>query len=256
MNLRVLITREPHRSARLVRALSERGIVGISIPVTRIEFIENPAPCPDLRNFSCIAFTSVNGVEAFAMWLERNHLSLLNQIRLAAVGPSTAEILRTRLRKPDIISHNTTAAGLAGEIICSLAGETAQEILWPCAQKRTPELENELTRAGMHVTPWECYRTVPVPASELQPRLENVSPWDAALFSAPSAVRAFVEAWPLPWSFAVIAIGPSTSAALHEAGVPNPLVSPRATDGQILETILSAIRHPFPSESYPSQATE
>ena len=64
MKPRVLITRETERAVELIKALAGNGIDAFAEPVTRT--VTRFGTLPDLTHFQWVAFTSVNGVRAFA----------------------------------------------------------------------------------------------------------------------------------------------------------------------------------------------
>ena len=241
MKPRVLIARDPQRAAALAVELRRRGIEGICVPVTYSEPIENPPELSDLGVFSWIAFTSVHGVSAFSAWLQRTHQKLPNSARLAAVGSGTAEAIREMLGKPSLIPTQATGKQLAEDIIRESSDFSSPAVLWPCARKRMHEFEKTLTRARIPVTAWECYETVAVEPHILRTQLKDAAPWGAVLLAAPSAVRSFADAWPLPWNFSAIAIGETTATALRNVGVANPILCPEASDEGMLQAILSAL---------------
>jgi len=238
---RVLIAREPQRAVTLAQELNAHGIEAICLPVTRSVPLEHPAELSELEKFSWIAFTSAHGVAAFAAWLKRSKRKIPDSAKLAAVGSGTAESLRGLLGEPSLIPTQATGKHLAEELVQISNDRSPQTVLWPCARKRTHEFEATLARAGISVVAWECYETVAVEPNTLHEQLKNCMPWDAVLLAAPSAVRSFADAWPLPWDFSAIAIGETTASALLELGGENPTVCAEASDKGMLDAILAAL---------------
>src|SRR5262249_43023990 len=94
---RVLVTRPRGQAAGLVRRLELLGAVPFVLPVVECR---PPASWDDvdraigrLAEFDWLVFTSANGVQAFLGRLrETGHdLRALGQVKLAAIGPGTAE---------------------------------------------------------------------------------------------------------------------------------------------------------------------
>lgn len=238
---RVLITRSEQRSAELLDALRREGVTAICEPVTETVRTADAASLPDLTRVDWIAFTSVNAVTAFAEILSESGRVLPADIRLAAVGPATAHVVRQNLRALDVISGSAGGAALAKNVLHFVKAEFDLTLLWPCAQNSLPEFADALSVAGMNVIEWPIYATESIPPWALQARLERPSTFDAVVFAAPSAVKSLRDAWPQPWSFAAVAIGQTTADALRQAGVAEPSVSssPRTTD--VLDAILRAL---------------
>lgn len=215
MRGRVLITREPTRSAELIDALQKEGIKATAEPVTYTERIADPASLPELSRLDWIAFTSIHGVEIFSEILTESGHALPADTRLAAVGPSTREMIRAKLRAREVVTGTGGASNLAGAIISKLDDIRKVNILWPCAKEALPGFLEILEAAGASVIKWPVYSTEPVFPSTLRSRLGLPSRFDVVVFAAPSAVMSLKEAWPPPWPFAPVAIGETTSAAVH-----------------------------------------
>lgn len=77
----VLVTRSEPGAARTIARLNERGIAAVNAATARISFHRD---APDLTGIACLAFTSPNGVIAFASAVTRRDLPVM------AVGAVTA----------------------------------------------------------------------------------------------------------------------------------------------------------------------
>jgi uroporphyrinogen-III synthase/uroporphyrinogen III methyltransferase/synthase len=163
---------------------------------------------------------------------------------LAAVGPATAARLSNALRPPDLTAAEATGEGLAR----ALAGEVrGRRVLLPRPAEGRPELLEGLTAAGAEVLVVEAYRTLPAPAE----RLRVLAGWiergevDAVTFASPSAVRAVAVALgreaPLLSRALLAAIGPTTAAALREAGLPAGIVAGRPTGAELADAVAAAL---------------
>ena len=117
MRRRVLITREPSRAADLIQALYAEEIDAVAEEVTYTRRIAEAASLPDLARMDWIAFTSSNGAEIFADILAESGQTLPRKVRLAAVGPVTAQVARQRLRASDIIIGSGGGARLAKALL-------------------------------------------------------------------------------------------------------------------------------------------
>ncbi len=255
MRARVLITRSAERSVELMNALQDAGITAIAEPVTFTTRIADAAMLPDLSRVNWIAFTSANAVAAFSEILEASGRALPANVRFAAVGIATAQQVRNRLHASEIVCGSATGADLAQAILEVCVDEKRITVLWPCAQASQPGFADNLSAAGADVIEWPVYATEAVPPWTLQGRLERPSSFDAVVFAAPSAVKSLRDAWPEPWTFAAIAIGPTTADALRQTGMAESLISrsPRAAD--IVAKVLEALSCDSPPSALPPVST-
>lgn len=240
MTFRVLITRTPERAGDLIHELARRGIQSFAVPTTEtILTIENNK-VPDLSEFHWLAFTSVNGVLAFARALEDNGWKLPEGIRIAAVGGQTARIAAEKLRAADLVPSDANSEMLAQLIIETSKDAKGVAVMWACAENALPKFGIALTAAGISLKQWTCYKTIPLEGKVLNENLKTKFPWDLALFAAPSAVRSFSAAWPERDGFISCAIGTTTAATLRQLDFKNIMIS-KGTG--VLETARSIIEN-------------
>lgn len=225
---RVAVTRgragEDALSARL-RALGaevlEFPAIGLGPPES---FAELDAALRDLSSFDAAAFASVNAVERTVARLAELGLpaAALGALRLAAVGPATAEALRRAVRAPDLVPSAGSGAALGAALAVAARG---RRILVPRAADGRPELAEILRAAGAEVVAPSAYRTVPAPPESLRPLgdLLERGAVDAVAFASPSAVQsvaaALGERAGLLGGCLLAAIGPTTADALHALGL-------------------------------------
>lgn len=216
MSDRVLILRDAALCGELISRLEADGCACACLPVTRTEFIQPQSV--SVFKYSWIAFTSANGVRGLFRALESSAHVLPLNVRLAAVGKATAELIHELFsRTADTVSEVADGASLAQSLIKSLPAGT--EILYPCPGGHDSEFEIVCRANGLNVHSLPVYRTIAHSPEAI--RDEYLSPCDAAIFYAPSAVKAFHAAVPAPWSFTAIAIGSTTERALAQIGQTN-----------------------------------
>ncbi|MDR1603457.1 MAG: uroporphyrinogen-III C-methyltransferase [Gracilibacteraceae bacterium] len=235
---RILVTRPKAQAAGLSAALRELGAAVREFPVI--------APAPPVRpelladavrragSFDWIVFTSVNGVRAFMDMLPETGLDIrdLRGPRLAAIGPQTArEIEKFRLRVEDL-PERYQAEDLARALTGKVRG--GARVLLPRADLARPYLAQALREMGAAVEEVTAYRTLPAAAEDAAAvqRELHAGQIDAVTFTSPSTVRAFLglvgltagdgpaAAGGLPGGTAAVSIGPVTSAAAREMGLP------------------------------------
>jgi uroporphyrinogen-III synthase len=242
---RVLITRSTERAQELLEALRRESIDAIAEPVTETFRVSDASSLPDLARVDWIAFTSANAVSAFAEILSESRRTLPASIQLAAIGLATAKLVREHLRASDVVVTAANGVDLANALLEAANSNSEITVLWPCAEDSLPDFARELTTAGVDVIQWPVYRTKPVAPWILHMRLERATSFEIAVFAAPSAVKSLHEAWPEPWPFTCVAVGPTTAEALRRTGASDVLVSKSPRPADICSTILAALNRRF-----------
>lgn len=201
---RIVVTRAAHQAESFVRRLAELGAQPIAIPVIRIEPLEDHGPIDGLidglaplaprasrASFDWLVFTSSNAVEVFFDRLTTRALdaSALGGVRIAAVGPVTAEVLERRGARPDAVPPE-----FIGESVAEALGDVSGlRIALPRAQIARRTVVEMLEARGAVVTDVAIYRTLPKDfSSEAIEHLRNGA--DAVTFTSGSTVRNFVAA--------------------------------------------------------------
>lgn len=221
----VLLTRSAEDNAEWADPLSARGFVALDVAC--IETVAIPAPADLARRVAAadwIAIASRRGADRLA--LECPDIDAAT--RLAAVGPATAERVRAHHGRCELVSEGGSGADLAR----ALAAEAPRACLVVAARGGLADIERGLGRAGVATDRVELYETRPLtgtlPAS--------VTDAAAAFFASPSAARAFAAraddsarafaarandaARALSPACVVVSIGPTTTAALRDVGLP------------------------------------
>jgi uroporphyrinogen-III synthase len=201
----VLVTRPAGPGDPLVAALESRGYDVIAVPtvVTRRLAVE----WPDLSTYGWIVLTSAAGVSALP--------AIPAGPRWAAVGDATAQALRARGAKVDLVPHQANGQALGR----ALPDPRGERVLLVRASLADPDLPAALRARGAAVDEITAYETVEGPAPSQRALHDALSENDiaAVVFASGSAVRGFVKLGggaDLP----AITIGPRTSAVARQAG--------------------------------------
>ncbi len=215
MSERVLILRDENLCRELGGLLRADGCTCTFLPVTRTEFIKPQVV--SLYRYSWIVFPSANGVRGLYRALESSAHVLPLNIRLAAVGNATAQMIHDHFgRAADIVSEIADGAGLAQTLSKSLPAGT--DILYPGPGGHDSDFQVHCRQFGLNVQAMPVYRTLAVEPDALRKVLPSLSAFDTAIFFAPSAVKAFHAAFSAPWSLTAISIGSTTERALLQIG--------------------------------------
>jgi uroporphyrinogen III methyltransferase / synthase len=227
---RIVVTRPRAQADGLAALLEAQGAEVRVLSTIRLQPPDDWGPLDAaiarLGTFGWVVFTSANGVAAFRDRLSRVGLDPegLAGARLAAVGPGTAEALRTAGLRADVVPAEFRAEGLV-EALSQEVGPGVEVLVVRAAEARDV-LPRELEARGARVTVAPAYRTVP--ATEGAGALDG---WlrarqiDAVTFTSSSTVRGFVnllapgEVRQLLAGVALAAIGPVTAGTLAEYGL-------------------------------------
>jgi len=148
---RVLVTRPREQATDLVRRLELLGAVPSALPAVAIEppddWAEVDARLARLRDYDWLAFTSVNGVRAFFGRLRATgrDLRALGDLKLAVIGPGTAEALREHHLDADLVPAEYRSESLAAALAERASG---QRILLARADRGRDVLRDELARVA------------------------------------------------------------------------------------------------------------
>jgi uroporphyrinogen III methyltransferase/synthase len=244
--IRVLITRPRNQAEAFGTALQAEGLEPVYFPVIEIRPIDDHTALDhaltNLKHYDWIVFTSVNGVDTFFERLEfftKAQCDVKN-MRVAAIGPRTAEALKSRGLNPDFVPDEYVAES----ILPGFGDLSAQRILLPQAEIASKALPEAIIKAGGMAHQLAVYQTLPV-----QPDPEGLSALRSGVnvvtLTSPSTVRNFVacvrknglDPFHLPCSPLFACIGPITEQAAKDEGLPNLIVSAEFTTQGLIEVI-------------------
>jgi uroporphyrinogen III methyltransferase/synthase len=144
---RVLVTRPRGQAGDMVRRLEELGAAVSLLPAVEIVEPADWGPVDralaELGRWQWLVFTSANGVAALLDRLLRTgrDLRALGQVKLAAIGPATAEALRAYHLEPDLVPAVYTSEALAAALKECAVG---QRVLLARADRGREVLRSEL----------------------------------------------------------------------------------------------------------------
>jgi uroporphyrinogen-III synthase len=245
--IRVLVTRPRERSEELCFLLEDEGAHVLHVPLLELLPPEDPRPlmaaAESIQRYKWVVFASPSAVEALLEALrEAGTTELLSRARIAVVGPRTARAVEAYGLTVAAEPPEGTGVALYEALRPSL--EPEDEVLLPAAQEGRRELEDALREHGTRVTRVTAYRSRSAPLSpETQTLLES-SPPHVALFASPRTAESFLEAVGRERLGAarLVAIGPTTAAALAQLGLPVAAVAERPTPEALVEATVRAIR--------------
>lgn len=238
--IRVLLTRAADGDDTLARLLQAAGAIVDACPFIAI------GPPPDerpltaaiaqLERFSWLVFTSAHGVASFTA---RATVSLPQELKVAAIGPSTAAAIMQRLERTADLTPQTFVAEALAESLTRTARARCSMLLWQ-AQDARPVLAAKLRNAGFDVTAVSGYTTVESLPADALTRIERN---DVLIFASGSAVRALAHglgpaerAQRLRGKL-IACIGPVTEAEARRFGLHVEIVPRASTAFGLLEAL-------------------
>jgi len=225
--LRVVVTRAERQADGLAAAFSAAGAAVELLPLLEVvppadpRFLERAAS--ELALYDWLVFTSANAVEAF---LPLAGGALPHRLRVAAVGPATAESLRAWEIEPHLLAGVAGRADAEG-LLADLAPRVnrRQRVLLPQAADARPDLLKGLNAAGAEAIAVVAYdKRLPADAPARAAELFSTLPLGWVTFTSPRIVRHFAELFGADWErrqgeLWAASIGPVTSHELRRRGV-------------------------------------
>lgn len=221
---RIGITRPAHQAGSAVDLAVELGAQPVLMPTIEItppeDWADVDAAIGRLDEYNWLIFTSVNGVQSFLgrIWHNGCDLRQLSHLKLAAIGPSTADALAEYHLRADIIPPEYRAESLADALVPHVDG---QRVLWAGANRGRAVLTERLQAAGATIDKVVVYQNKDV--TEFSPEVTAsvaAGELDWIMLSSPSIaenVARLLGAVPSTTRFA--SISPVTTSAAEKAGL-------------------------------------
>lgn len=247
----VLVPRATEGPDPLVIALHAAGADPLVVPLIQTVPPLDPTELDDallaleVGYYGWVAITSAAAVPVLEDRAdETGHTlaGLLDGVRVAAVGGSTARALREAGVRVDLVPTGRSSA-LALLAAWPPAGEDPVRVLLPLGDLAAPTMAEGLTARGWPVDVVVTYRTVPGPAPEPEVRdAYAAGQVHAVLLTAGSTARNLVSMLgaPPPGTL-VCCIGESTAAEARRAGLRVDAVADDQTPGGLVAALTAAV---------------
>jgi len=248
---RILITRARHQVEQFRRALVDMGAAVVEIPTLEVR----PMPTDDrvrnaianLNRTALVIFASANAVSIFHKMLVETGADsrALHGSKLCAIGQETAEMLENHGLRPELVTSEYTAEGLAK----ALEGWEMEgmRVLVPRAEVARDALPSLLAMRGAEVEILPVYQAVlPADAGPALMRLFSAEGADVITFTSSSTVANFVRAFPddrLPAVLGdaeVACMGPVTADTARKLGLRVDIVAREYTTHGLVQAIVEA----------------
>lgn len=226
----IVVTRASEQAQKFVELLAAAGARVLQAPTIAIEPPPSWAPLDaaldQIAAYTWAVFTSVNGVSMVNRRLRQRGLGWtgFGRLKVAAIGPATAEALGEHGIRPAVVPDDYRAEGLVQRLRGALGAD--DRVLLPRAAQTRDLLVRELGRLGAMVTEVSAYVTRPVDASATRLREALAAgAVDVVTFTSSSTARNFAELFTAEqrraWlaGLTVASIGPITAATAAEYGL-------------------------------------
>jgi uroporphyrinogen III methyltransferase/synthase len=217
---RVVVTRARQQASVLSERLREHGASVVEVPVIEITEPRDGgaalrAAAAHVGDYDWVVLTSANGAERFLD--ELRDARDLGGVRVAAIGPGTAEVLRARNVVADLVPEEFVAESLLASFP-DPAPDDRRAVLLARAEVARAVLPDGLRAKGWTVDEVDAYRTITGSPSE--DALAKVDDADVVTFTSSSTVERFIAAVGASRVPARVAcIGPITAATAREHGL-------------------------------------
>ena len=217
---RVVVTRAREQASMLSERLREQGASVVEVPVIEVT---DPldggaalrAAAKRVRDYDWLVLTSANGATRFLDQLR--DARDLGGVRVAAIGPGTADVLRARNVQADLVPEEFVAESLLDAFPDPQPADGGT-VLLAGAEVARAVLPDGLRAKGWTVDEVDAYRTVAgTPTDDALARIDEA---DVVTFTSSSTVENFLAAvGPDRVPARVACIGPVTAATAREHGL-------------------------------------
>lgn len=237
---RIVVTRAREQASSLVDLLTDSGAAVIEFPTIRVGDPETFASLDRAvdERWDWLVFSSPNGVHRFFDRFAGDARTLAGT-KIAAVGEVTAEALRARGLKADLMPDKYQSIALAPLFAERLDGVRIAVVR---AAVGSDELDDVLRARGAEVHLAAAYQTL-TDAGDA----EELRDIDAITFTSSSTVDNFYDQLTKPEILAgtlIASIGPVTSAALRKRGLEPGIEAANATVEALHAALLERLRRP------------
>ncbi len=249
---RLVVTRSQGQASELSQKLELLGAEVIGLPLIQISRSIDPETAKDvfeeLGSYDWLVFSSPNGVRYFfeAFFETFDDIRSLGFIRIAAVGQSTAKEIKKFFVSVDLIPDEANADSLADALIETGSMDSAK-VLTVAGNLGRETLYKRLDEARAIVDKFVVYQTESTDLSEHPAaKMFREQGADAIIFTSSSGVKSFVDqVASLKLEDGALrpktaSIGPITSAAMQQQGMPVDIQAKEASLDSLVEGVMEA----------------
>ena len=243
---RIVVTRTREQASELTFALRELGAEVVEMPTIRLippsDKQAFAGAVVDSRHYDWLIFSSPNGVKRFfeAFFAVYEDIRELGGARIAAMGAGTAAELKKYGLMVDVMPKKAVAEELIAEFdrkADDFGGVAHATMLWVHAEKARDVIYRELMKRKAIVDECVAYDVAPEAADKAAALLADGA--DVITFTSSSTARHFAQmGLCLPAGCRIASMGPITSAALRELGMPPSIEAELHTIPSLVQAIV------------------
>lgn len=256
---RILITRARSQASELVAKIDDLGGETYEFPVIETKLPSSEEALQAIEQalgkaeaYDWVMLTSVNGVDYFFRWLDRNGIDIrrFHRAKFAAVGPKTAEALALRGIRADLLPESFRAESLLESLDSLIA--PGQLALLPRGDLARETLPNELKERGVRTVEIDVYETVlSAPRDLWLPEMLANGEIHAITFTSSSTVVNLIEALrqlgvndpaEALRNIEIVCIGPVTAKTAEDNGLNVTAVPEKYTIDGLVEALVERRR--------------
>ena len=236
----VVVTRARAQVSGLAARLTDLGAAVVETPAIRIQPRADDEAIADaierLHEYALVCVTSPNGASLLMDAVERagGDARSFAGVTVAAIGPGTAAELRRRGIRANVVPPKSVAESLV-ESLNGVAVDR-RRVLVARASEARDVLPDALSERGAQVDVVALYDTVAEPLSDAQ--LAAAESADYVTFTSSSTVRFYTQAGGRVNGARVVSIGPVTSRAARELGLPVDVEAERHDIDGLIDALL------------------
>ena len=238
---RIVVTRTRSQASKLSEKISALGAEVIEFPTIEIKSLKPSEnfikKLKNISQYEWLIFTSPNAVDLFFQFFIEGPRDLrdLKGVKIAVIGPATAEKLEKRGLRPDLMPVEFVAESLLKEFRKKKL--LKKKILLPCSQDARLTLKEGLEKLGAKVDRFHLYKTIK-PKNLSAEKIEKVKKADLITFTSSSTVLNFYKI--IKKSQATLAcIGPITAQTLREKKENPQIIAKEYTIDGLVQAILA-----------------
>lgn len=251
---RIVVTRTRQQASQLSAQLRDLGAEVWELPTIKITAPTNHNPLVEaiagIGEYDWLVFTSPNGVTEFFSYFFKAYSDLrsIGNVRIAAVGPVTAEKVRELHLVVDVTPAEYLTAKVAKAIHAYENVENLRMLLLR-AEVANPGLPKDLEALGAIIDDVACYRTVPetedldgTAARLLAEGAEWITFTSSSTvenFHARFDLRALLTQFP---RIRLVSIGPETTKAIQVLGLKPAVEAAEHTIPGLVKAVLAAVK--------------
>jgi uroporphyrinogen-III synthase len=167
MSRALIVTRPAPQAGELSDTLRRRGIEPFEVPAVAIDMTSTAGALDRmlevLADVDWLVLTSANGAHALVGRMRASGRGLTAGVRVAAVGPATAAVLRDAGIDVDHVPDRYLTVAVAG----GLGELRGRRVVLARADAATPDLRDALVARGATVTEVVAYRTIEGPRESI-----------------------------------------------------------------------------------------